>query len=291
MEDIKRIIRELLSDILPHSLLTKLYFRYALSRKLDLKNPKSFNEKICWYKLYYCPNNELIIKCADKYLMRDYLKEKGLSKYLVPLIGHWKSADEINWDELPDKFVLKTNHGCHFNIVCKDKSILNEHETKKKLNKWLSIKYGKLNIEEHYNKIEPLVIAEEYIGEMDESVVDYKLHCFNGSPFFIETCSERTINGDAVYDGFNLKWENLNYYDCPKSNIQKPNCLKEIIEIGKQISKDFPYVRIDYYILNDKPLIGELTFVPAGGMSRKLLPEADYELGKEFDIKRLKSLN
>lgn len=284
MDDIKRIIREILSDILPYSLLTKLYFRYALSRKLDLKNPKSFNEKICWYKLYYCPNSELIIKCADKYLMRDYLKEKGLSEYLVPLIGHWKSADDINWYELPNKFVLKTNHGCHFNIVCKDKNALSEYETKKKLNKWLSIKYGKLNIEEHYNKIEPLVIAEKYIGEMDENVVDFKLHCFNGKPMFFETCSERITNGGAISNAFDLKWNRLDYFKCQNININKPICLDKMIEIGQKISKEFPYVRIDYYVVNKKPLIGELTFVPAGGMDFDMKQEIDNELGSILNI-------
>lgn len=289
MKNILRIIRELLYDIVPHDLLMKIYFRMSLNESLNLKQPKTFNEKICWYKLRYCANNDLIIKCADKNRMREYFFEKGLEQNLVPQIGLWEDAHDINFDYLPDKFVLKTNHGCHFNIVCTDKKSLNKEKAIKILNSWLKIKYGKLNIEPHYDKIKPMIIGEKYVGEIDSGAVDYKLHCFNGKPSFFEICHSRVINGDALSSSYDCNWNKMNLYKYGEKDIEKPICLSEMLDIATKIAIDFPYVRIDFYVLDKKPLIGELTFSPAGGMDRDLTLESDIKIGEKFDITKIKS--
>ena len=289
MKDLLRKTRELLYDLLPHGLLMKIYFYLSLKRKLDLKNPKSFNEKICWYKLNYCSDNDLVVMCADKYKMREYFDKKGLKQYLVPQIGLWKNGNEIDFGTLPNEFVLKTNHGCHFNIVCTDKTIINKEEIVNKLNGWLKIKYGKLNVEPHYNKIEPLIICEKYIGDLNKNTMDYKLHCFNGKPCYFEVCHSRVIDGDALSSSYDIDWKKLKLYKYEEIEIEKPSCLKEMLNVASVIAADFPYVRIDFYILDNKPLIGELTFSPAGGMDRDLTFESDLKIGNIFNISNIKS--
>ena len=130
MKEVVRFLRKIVTSISP-VLSNKIMYRVKMKKKLNLKNPKTFNEKINWLKIYDYPYNETVIKCADKYLVRDYLREKKLSKYLVNLFGVWDSPDEINFDALPNKFVLKCNHGCGYNIICTDKLYLDIDLTKK----------------------------------------------------------------------------------------------------------------------------------------------------------------
>ena len=125
--NLKKKIRGLCIKVAP-KLMSKRLYKQRLNKKLNLKNPQTFNEKIQWLKLYYCPNNPLVIQCADKYLAREYIKERGYGQYLNKLIGVWDSVDEIDWDRLPEKFAIKCNHGCGYNIICDDKSKLDISE-------------------------------------------------------------------------------------------------------------------------------------------------------------------
>ena len=142
--------------------MSRFYYKVVLKQRLDLDSPKTFNEKLQWLKLYYYPKDPLVVQCADKYAVRDFIIEKGYGNTLVPLIGCWKSADEIDWYALPDQFVLKCNHGCAYNIVCQDKSTFDKRGAKKLLNRWLKEDFGAFNIEVHYSKIKPRrIICEE----------------------------------------------------------------------------------------------------------------------------------
>lgn len=145
-------------------------------KKIDLKNPRTFNEKIQWLKIYDYPKNELLVKGADKYTVRRYVEQKGLKEILVPLLGVWNSADRIDLSILPRKFVLKCNHGCVYNILYSDKSTFDKVKAIKQINQWMKEDFGAFNIELHYSKIEPhKIICEKYLGEC---ITDYKFFLF-----------------------------------------------------------------------------------------------------------------
>lgn len=149
---------------------------------MDLKNPKTFNEKIQWLKLHDYPNNQLVINGADKYKVREYVKKKGLGDILVPLLRHWDRPEDIDWEKLPDKFVLKCNHGCAYNILCNNKNAFDKDDAIKKIKKWMKEDFGAFNIETHYSKIKPHITCEKFLGDC---IVDYKFFCFNGKPEYI----------------------------------------------------------------------------------------------------------
>lgn len=168
--------------IMPDEFMCKVYSKILLKKKVDLKNPKTFNEKIQWLKIHDFPQNKLVIQGADKYLVRQYVEEKNLGDILVPLLGEWDSAEKINWDQLPDKFVLKCNHGCAYNILCFDKNKFDKKNAIKQLNKWMKEDFGAFNIETHYSQIKPHITCEKYLGKC---IIDYKFFGFNGEPKYI----------------------------------------------------------------------------------------------------------
>ena len=151
--------------IMPDETMCRFYSRILLKKKVDLKNPKTFNEKIQWLKIHDYPTNQLVIDGADKYKVREYVKKKGLGDILVPLIGHWDKPEDIDWDSLPDKFVLKCNHGCAYNILCNDKNKFDKVEATKRLKKWMKEDFGAFNIETHYSQIKPHITCEEFLGD------------------------------------------------------------------------------------------------------------------------------
>ena len=164
----------------------KKQFKEALGYELNLENPKTFNEKIQWLKLYY--HNPLITKCADKFKVRDYIKEKIGEEYLIPLIGVWDKVEDIDFASLPEQFVLKVNWGSGMNIIVKDKSKLDIEDTKKKLKKWINpfSNHYYYSFEYSYKHIEPKIICEKYIEQVDGDLFDYKLTCFNSKVIYIE---------------------------------------------------------------------------------------------------------
>lgn len=267
--------------------MSKAYFRLVLKKKLNLKNPQTFNEKIQLYKLKYCPNNKTIIECTDKYRIRNYLKEKDLLNYAVPYIGYWDKVEDILWDKLPNQFVLKCNHGCAYNIICSNKDELDITGAKKQLSKWLKEDFSEFNAEPHYSHIKRGIICEEYLGDGNSDfLIDYKIHCFNGKPEFVLICSGRAQRS-AEYIYYDLNWNELPYSNTESSHFSKPSSFSEMIDVCKVIAKDFPFVRVDFYEVNGRPYIGELTFVPAGGLDNTIPYEADVEIGKMFDISDL----
>ena len=179
--NIRRKLQVIATKITSYEFMTKLYYYKIFRKKLNLKNPITFSEKLQWLKLYYYPSNMNVIRCADKYKVREYLEEKGLSRYLNELIGVWEKWEDVKWEDLPQKFVLKCNHGCGYNIICNDKSFLSKVDVGKKINKWLSEDFSLFNAEKHYTFIERKIICEKYLGE---DIIDYKFFCFHGKPEF-----------------------------------------------------------------------------------------------------------
>lgn len=271
--------------IIPDKLMCKLYSRVLLKKKIDLKNPQTFNEKIQWLKIYDYPTNELVIKGTDKYAVREYVELKGMGQILVPLFGSWDSAGDIAWSELPRKFVLKCNHGCAYNILCDDKGSFNKNDATKKLNKWMREDFGAFNIELHYSKIKPhMIICEEYLGAC---VTDYKFFCFNGEPEYIYVSNDLVHDRQAqigffYLDGSKMPMRREDYIDI--ASITLPPFFDEMKKAAEILCEDFPFVRVDFFLANDTYYFAELTFTPSGGMMPFNPEKYDLEWGQMLDI-------
>ena len=273
--------------------MAKVYYRIVMKKKLDLKNPVTFTEKINWYKLFYCPRTPLIIKCCDKYGVREYLAEIGLEKYLSKLIGVWDNPDEINWATLPERFALKNSNGCGYNIICSNKAALDEKEAKKLLKRWLGDEFGAYNAEPHYNIGKKKIICEEYIDSGTRLPDDYKVHCMNGIPRVVQVCDERTSK-TTRYTYVDTDGNPLPYGKYPNTFPAgiKREFLKEMIAVSEEAARSFPYVRVDFFINHGKLQISELTFTPSAGLKPDLAyGGGDIEMGKMFDIEGLERDN
>ena len=259
----------------------KIVYRLRLGRWPDLKNPQTFTEKIQWMRLY--DHDPLKTKLADKYLVREWVTEKIGDEYLIPLLGVWDSFDEIDFDTLPEQFVLKANHGSGWNIIVRDKSQFDKREARKMCEKWLKTNYGRANFEPHYILILPKLIAEKYIENSDGNLYDYKVHCFGGKAVYIQYIGDRASHTtkEAFFD---TEWNLMPFtYTYPRYEvpISKPDNLKELLSLSETLAIHFPYVRVDFYVLNDGSFrFGELTFTPAAGLDRWEPSAYDLKLGK-----------
>ena len=197
----------------------KQWYKKRTGKNLNLENPKTFNEKIQWLKLY--DNSPLKTKLADKYLVREWIEEQIGSEYLIPLLGVWNNFDEIDFDKLPEKFVLKANHGSHWNIIVKDKSKLDKSKAKKKFDKWMARDYAfKAGLELQYRGIKPKIIAEKFIEDTNGELNDYKIMCFNGEPKFVWVdCGRYSNHTKNIYDlDWNLQPFKMTYPISKNSN-------------------------------------------------------------------------
>ncbi len=271
----------------------KDWFYNCTGEELNLENPKTFNEKMQWLKLY--DSTPLKTRLADKYLVREWVKEKIGEEYLIPLLGVWEKFDDIDFDKLPEKFVLKANHGCGWNIIVKDKNKLDKVVAKQKFDEWMHTNFAFISgLELHYKNIKPLIIAEEYIESVDKSAIDYKFLCFNGKP---ELCWVSNKFGDIQERSFyNMNWEMKDIQLIEKGKeqakipVEKPNNLDEMINIARKLSQGFVQVRVDIYKLNDGTLkFGEMTFSSASGASKWSSNEIDIKLGSLIDLTKIKN--
>lgn len=263
----------------------KRNFLFTFHRKLNLRNPKDFNEKLLWLALYW--QHPLKTLCADKVKIHDYVKECGLSQLLIPILHTYNHANEIDFAVLPPSFVLKCNHGCGYNIIVPDKKLLNIDDSKILLDKWLAETYGVSNFEFHYADIHPhKILCEQFLPSLDDNaIIDFKIHCFSGKPDFFLVCYNR-IDGEAKLITYSLDWKRLYYVIDEEDdvNIQPPSSLKEMVEYATILAKPFPFVRVDFYELDNKPLIGELTFTPYGNMITYYTKEVLDMLGKRLKL-------
>ena len=264
------------------------YFLYILrTRRIpNLKNPKDFNEKMTYLKLNEYATNDMVVRCADKYLVRDYVKEKGYERILNKIYGVYDDADQIDISKLPEKFALKCTHGCKYNIICNDKKIFNKSESIKKLTGWMTEKYGYATQEIHYTKIEPRIIAESNLCDENNTLPqDYKLYCFDGEVKAIKVLSDREHKLKRNY--FDRGWHELTFGKKRyRNNIipSKPRLLNEMIKIAEDLSKGFPFVRVDLYEIKDKVIFGELTFTPSCCCSSELSRDGNNTLGSYLNI-------
>ena len=281
----RRKCQVLAHKVVSNEAMSKLYFKIVLHKKLNLKNPQTFNEKIQWLKLYYYPKNPLVVNGSDKYAVREYITAKGYGDKLVPLLGVWDRAEDIDWDKLPDRFVLKCNHGCAYNIVVSDKSKLDKAATIKQLNEWLKEDFGAFNIEIHYSEIKRHVITcEEFLGE---NITDYKFFCFNGEPHCIYVSTDLIHDRQAqigffYLDGKKVPLHRDDYTDIPEVTL--PSFYDEMKKASEDLCKDFPFVRVDFFIANNTWYFAELTFTPGAGMMPFNPEKYDGEWGKMLKL-------
>lgn len=231
-------------------------------RILHIASPKSLADKIAWLEYYEI--TPLKAECTDKWAVREYIRSKGYGEILVPVYGGvYTSADELDVSVLPDAFVIKATHGCKMNYICADKSSMNIHEVKAKIEDWLSTTYGIYSFETHYKVIPHRFYIEKYLGDGDE-IVDYKFFCYHGEPSFVEICSQRKSGLKlALYD---MSWNRIHCITSKRDHAREfvcPNQFEKMKEIARHLSKDFSFVRVDLYDIHGSVYFSELTFTPA----------------------------
>ncbi len=264
---------------------SKIYFRHELGYRLDLENPKTFNEKLQWLKLYYWPQDENAIRCADKYAVRSYIGSVGRPELLNELIGVWDRAKDIDWDALPEKFALKCNHGCGYNLICADKSKYDRGRVIRQFDKWMHEDFGEFNAEPHYDSIQKKIVCERFL---EGEVINYNIYVFNGKVVFFSVAGGL---GDGVgehltyynADGTPAFFKNRNY---PVRPGRLSDLLPQMRETAEYLSKGFPMVRVDLFDVGGRLMLSELTFTPGGGLIPFDSYEADKWLGDRLDISR-----
>lgn len=233
---------------------------------LNIDNPKTLDDKIA-YMAFRTDTSEWS-RLADKVRVREYVEECGYGEYLPKLYGTWEHAADINFDELPQAFVIKTNNASATNILVRDKSIINEDAVRKQLDEWLKIDYGYRTCQPHYSRIKPMIFAEEYLGAgKQKSLNDYKLYCVNGQPLYVIVYTDRVANShDMKRTIYDMDWkqhqEYLGRLAVSGPDIERPKSFDRMTEMAAKLSSPFPFVRIDFYEINDKPVFGEMTFTP-----------------------------
>ena len=259
-------------------LITMLWYISQKGRIPHFNHPQNIDEQLMANNLRAMNNDQaraLRIQCADKYAVRDYVEKKGFKHILNNCFGVYHTVEEIDFDELPNQFVLKLTNGCGQNYICRDKRKLDIESLRELLQGWMDQApfYGLKTGEWHYSQIKPRIIAEEYLSSLDkdESLIDYKFHCFYGHVLGILVCYDRDSDTHlANYDWYDLDW-NLTDGEPEELHknqrmIPKPASFNEMIRIAEELSSNIDYVRIDLYEIDDKPLFGEMTFTEGGNI-------------------------
>lgn len=270
----------------------RLLFWLCHHRRLPLKKPKTLDEKIQWMKLHYYKNNALVKQCANKLLVRDYVKSCGLEYILNDIIDTYHTVEEINWEKLPQKFVLKWNFGNGGNVVCLNKETIDKEKSLRELKAFHAIQFHLLASEPQYHlaNTEKILLCEKFIDTEDGCPpTDYKFYCFHGKAEYVLCCYGRNEHNKPSFYFFNRDWQlqrlNKQGLNAPEGfTIPKPEGMDQLFDIAEQLSKPFPFVRADFYLEKGKPYFGELTFTPSGGFDYGRLPETDLLFGSKISL-------
>ena len=257
-------------------------FQSKLERELDWNVPATFNEKLQYLKLY--DRRPEYTRMVDKYKVREYITEKLGAQYLIPLIGVWDDPEKIDFSVLPEQFVLKCNHNSGLGMcICKDKSKLNIRKVKAGLRKGLRQNYYLTGREWPYKNVPRRIIAEQFMQSDAGGLTDYKIHCFNGEPKLILVCKDRFAPTGLTEDFYTPQWEHLDLRRPTHPNatepMAKPDELDQLLEFSRILSKDIPFLRVDFYIVEGHVYFSELTFFPASGFEEFEPEEWDQTLG------------
>lgn len=265
-------------------------FRIVMGKRLDLKNPTSYNEKLQWLKLY--DRNPLYTKLVDKVAVKDYVASIIGNEYIIPTLKVYKSPEEVRIEDLPERFVLKTNHdGDSLGVfVCKDKKNFDFNKAISILSKNLQHNYYYTGREWPYKNVNPVIFAEEYKEDEFGELRDYKFFCFNGVVKALFVATERSV-GHVKFDYFDRDFNHLDFTQShPMSNVtlKKPDNFEKMIELAERLSRGLPHVRIDLYNCNGKIYFGEMTFYHYGGMIKFHPEEWDYKFGSWLQLPKYK---
>lgn len=277
--------------------LIKMRYRLVFKKPIDLTTPKDLNEKILWAKLF--SDTSKWTELADKYKVRKYVEDLGLGKYLVKLYAVWYDVKEVNFDALPETFIIKANNGDGkgTNKIIRKSGLTEEKKVElvKMIDEWLHRKnIGALHAEPQYKGMKPCVIAEEVLplDPGTTSLTDYKIWCFNGKAYYVWVCNDRSGGGNSAHVmTYDLDWNAHPEFSVFNSDylrgeiIPKPKNFEEMIRVAEKLSQGFPELRVDMYNVQGKIYFGELTFTSQGGFMDFFTPEFNLELGSKFDIK------
>jgi len=289
LSDIKNAVTDTFFKVLTlisPKLNTQVLYRLKFGKWLDWTHPQTSNEKILWLKLHTYYKNPLITQCADKYAVRDYVNHHGCGDILNDLYGVWTDPKEIDFDQLPDKFVLKSNYFYHMNLVVTDKKQLDIPATRRLLQSWMRSNGHLLCAEMQYAGMEKKIIAERYIETSNgDAPADYKVYCCNGQPTYVMVCIGRSATEQPKFYYFDIAGHLQR--EMTKDGLEAPADFHydipagwdKMIACAKQLSAPFPFVRTDFYIEQGKVIFGELTFTPAAGLDTGKLAYTDKLLG------------
>ncbi|OLS38885.1 hypothetical protein BTR22_04330 [Alkalihalophilus pseudofirmus] len=263
-KSIKNII-ERLSSHLSDELYLKFKYGYLMGEKLNLKNPKTYNEKLQWLKI----NDRRVeqMQYVDKYEVRAYISETIGEEYLIPLVGVYEQVEQIDWESLPDKCVLKCTHGCGSNVIIDDKNKLDIKSSERKLKTWMEKNWYWYGREWPYRDLKPKIICEKFL---QDNIVDYKVMCFNGEPKLIQIHQDRH-NSDHTIDFYDINWKKteIKRKNTPSSEniLPQPKNLEEMLLLAKELSRNEIHVRVDFYEVSGRIYFGEKTYYSASGFS------------------------
>ena len=276
---------ECFAPFIGDELYLKLIWRHIMGYTLDLDNPKTFNEKLQWLKIH--DRRPEYTQMVDKYEAKKYVSSVIGEEFIIPTLGIYNSVEDINFDALPDQFVLKCTHDSGGIVICKDKNKFDKKEAVKKLTKGLKQNFYYRYREWPYKNVRPRIIAEKYMeDESGWQLKDYKIFCFNGEPGFVEVDYDRYVGHKLnVYD---LNWQFIDFYMTSPNDvnvkIEKPQQLDLMLNKARQLSKGIPFVRVDFYSINDKIYFGELTFHPGSGLIDFHPREYDKIVGEKLEL-------
>lgn len=262
--------------------LKKVFPKY-MGYPLDLENPKTFSEKLQWLKVNY--RNPIQTVMVDKYEAKHFIAERVGNQYIIPTLAVWDSVEDIDIDALPNQFVLKSTHDSGGIVICKDKSSLDFEAAKAKLSVSLKRDYSKIAREWAYQNVPRRIIAEEYISELGkDDLLDYKMYSFHGEPKLTVVCSNRFSKTGTRMNFYDINWEpmgiHFGHYPPLPTEFPKPATYEEMKRLTAELSKDCPFLRVDFYEIKGRLFIGELTFFPGAGFEKFRPMSKDYELGE-----------
>ena len=281
------------SRVIPDKVFINIKFFKFFGHFVDFKNPKTYNEKLQWLKIYN--RDPLYNTFVDKYLVKEYVAKKIGEQYIIPLLGKWNSFDEIDFDKLPDQFVLKCNHDCGGIVICRDKSSFDKVAAKKKLEEHLKENYYWQHREWPYKDVKPCIFAEKYmVDESGYELKDYKWFCFDGEPKALYIAQDReNENEDTKFDFYDMAFNHLPIKNGhPNANAikEKPEGFEEMYKLAQVLSKGIPHVRVDFYNINGKIYFGELTLFHMSGFVKFEPKEWDKIFGDWIKLPKVKKV-